>query len=370
MTFKQICDENNIDYQRARNYKNTHKELSVEEVIEYYRNKEKSFKERCKESGISYSNANGYRNRHPEKSLDEIISMYLTPKKKSFSEKCKDNNIPTSRAYHYRKLHPELSDDEVIKDLCENVKRDKLYSEINSLCLKYNLNYKSVLKFKRQHHPNITSAEKIIGYYIQGWKGKEKKASFRQMCLREGISYPTAHNFLKNHSWLTEDEVILYYKGDVLIKEKVWYESLSEFSKKCFDNGIDIRLAQSYKRGHPDLSDEDVINHYLTDSKSFVQKCKDYGLPVSRCYKYKQMNPKMSDDELIDYMLSITEPKDRNISLINTNNYHNMQIKYYYSENGENYYLCKCMLCDYKDIITIDDILNHNKEHNSTDDNS
>ena len=89
MTFKQICDENNIDYQRARNYKNTHKELSVEEVIEYYRNKEKSFKERCKESGISYSKANGYRNRHPEKSLDEIISMYLMVKHLNFIKSIK-----------------------------------------------------------------------------------------------------------------------------------------------------------------------------------------------------------------------------------------------------------------------------------------
>lgn len=65
-----------IKKETAYNYMYVHKELSFEEVLEYYRNK-KSIIEKRKSFGVSCSTISYYRKKHPELTDEQIIELFL-----------------------------------------------------------------------------------------------------------------------------------------------------------------------------------------------------------------------------------------------------------------------------------------------------
>ena len=47
VSLRQKCIKCNVDYEKARKYKYRHPELTDEQVINYYMQKEKSFRQKC-----------------------------------------------------------------------------------------------------------------------------------------------------------------------------------------------------------------------------------------------------------------------------------------------------------------------------------
>lgn len=100
-TFKDKCIKHNINYNKARTYKQRHLELTDNQIIEYYI--QGTFKRLCEMNNISYAKAIQYRNGHPELTDDQIIEYYETKVYgESFANKCHRYGINTSSGVTYR----------------------------------------------------------------------------------------------------------------------------------------------------------------------------------------------------------------------------------------------------------------------------
>lgn len=179
-TFKSLCEQNNIDYQRARNYKNNHKELTKDEVIQFYLCESKTFKQKCEEAGVDYNKATSYRHNHPELTEEEIIKWYLSPFKKiSFREMCENANISYQRAVGYRRLHSELSEEEVVDIIKERVSKDAYRDQIREICKKEGIEYKNVLRFYRNKLKNTNlSPRDVVALYKNNFKSLDVEFAY------------------------------------------------------------------------------------------------------------------------------------------------------------------------------------------------
>ena len=75
--------------------------------------------------------------------------------------------------------------------------------------------------------------------------------TFKQKCLQANINYNRAYNYKYKHPELTEEQVINYYLTSV------------SFAEKCRQADIEYRRAIEYKRRHPELNEEQVISQYI-----------------------------------------------------------------------------------------------------------
>ena len=111
--FKKFCEENGINAYNAWIYKNNHPGITNEEILKHY--KHESVSSKCKRLGISFRAVMGYKKEHPELDYDTIIEKYLQPKELTFTEKCVIAGIHAGSATSYRAKHPELTDEQVIQ---------------------------------------------------------------------------------------------------------------------------------------------------------------------------------------------------------------------------------------------------------------
>ena len=78
-----------------------------------------------------------------------------------------------------------------------------------------------------------------------------KEKTFKQKCLENNISYSAAVHYKSRNPELTDEQVISHYVG----REKT-------FRQKCLENNIEYSRAKTYRSAHPELTDEQVISHY------------------------------------------------------------------------------------------------------------
>ena len=76
VSLRQKCIKCNVDYEKARKYKYRHPELTDEQVINYYMQKEKSFRQKCIDYNVNYNTAKTFRKNHPELSDEQVIIAY------------------------------------------------------------------------------------------------------------------------------------------------------------------------------------------------------------------------------------------------------------------------------------------------------
>lgn len=79
--------------------------------------------------------------------------------------------------------------------------------------------------------------------------------TFKDKCEQLQISYSYAIKCRRAHLELTDEQIIEYY----LTKEK------ETFKDRCDKAKIDYANASSYRQKHPELTDEQVIIHYRPD---------------------------------------------------------------------------------------------------------
>lgn len=161
-------------------------------------------------------------------------------------------------------------------------------SRLRILCEKHGINHEAAKSYKRSH-TELTD-EQIIDYYLN----KCKKGTFKELCERNGISYRAAQCFKSNHNIKTYEETV----KQMLARGKT-------FKDKCIDAGItNTQAAQSYRQSHPELTDEQVIEYYMSyKEKSFSQKCIDAGINPKTGQSAKDSARKkgitLTDEEII-----------------------------------------------------------------------
>ena len=82
-----------------------------------------TFKDKCSQLGISLSAAYKYKFKHPELTDEQVLEYYLN--RETFSSKCNRFEINYIKAHRYKSKHPELTEEQVIlhfrSDLCINI---------------------------------------------------------------------------------------------------------------------------------------------------------------------------------------------------------------------------------------------------------
>lgn len=79
------------------------------------------------------------------------------------------------------------------------------------------------------------------------------------------------------------------------------------FKEKCSRANIRYNAAMAYKRRHPELTDEQVINYYkskIYSYKSSVEKCRQAGISHSSYEQYRRRYPKLTDEQVINRIIS------------------------------------------------------------------
>ena len=79
------------------------------------------------------------------------------------------------------------------------------------------------------------------------------------------------------------------------------------FKEKCIQANIEYKRAYSYKYKHPELTEEQVLNYYLT-SVSFAEKCRQAGIGYRMASDYKKRHKDLTEEQVI---LQCIELKNR-----------------------------------------------------------
>lgn len=96
------------------------------------------------------------------------------------------------------------------------------------------------------------------------------------------------------------------YKGDTMT-----------FKQNCLQANINYNRAYNYKYKHPELTEEQVINYYLT-SVSFAEKCRQAGIEYRRAIEYKRRHPELNEEQAIEeYSKSKDKPSIRSLRILN-----------------------------------------------------
>ena len=65
------------------------------------------------------------------------------------------------------------------------------------------------------------------------------------------------------------------------------------------ENNISYGSALVYRRRHPDIEDDQVIEYFMKRGESFKQKCIDYNVNYQTAIKYRKIHPELSDEQVI-----------------------------------------------------------------------
>ena len=97
-----------------------------------------------------------------------------------------------------------------------------------------------------------------------------------------------------------EDGTILYHKQyNSFSRGQIRYES---FKDKCKKANISYNTALIYRIDHPELTDEQVIQYYLTPKEqSFADKCKKANINYHTAFEYRRNHPELTDEQVIVY---------------------------------------------------------------------
>lgn len=122
------------------------------------------------------------------------------------------------------------------------------------------------------------------------------KMTFAEKCRQVGIKESTGYSYRKKHPELTEEEVLKRSRGSYT------------FKAKCERYGINPGTARSYRNKHPQLTDEQVIAYYI-NHKSLAKRCQEAGLNYDMVRQFRLHHKELTDDEVFDLYLNSSEKK-------------------------------------------------------------
>ena len=164
----------------------------------------------------------------------------------------------------------------------------------------------------------------------------KKTKSFYQKCLDAGVRPDTAKYYRKAHPELTDEQVIEHYTSRKMT-----------FRDRCRQLGIDTHRAEKYKYSHRELTDDQVIEELIRldniknlkyVNKTFRDKCRYHNIDISKAEKYKYKHKELSDEQIIEHFITLKKKSDTHIPFselcrINVVNYN--KARWYKSRHPE-----------------------------------
>lgn len=288
-SLKQVHAESGLicTYGVFKAYVTANKDKSLDEVIEYLRNEYIPRKEIVENSLYKVWRDNKlncnvnyfikYVKEHPEEDINSIIEKFKQDKEISLASVCKRENVDIHSIRGYMKRH-NITVDEAIEMYRNKEKEDKERSEFKKFCEENDINAYNAWVYKNKH-PGITN-EDILKHY--------KHESVSSKCKRLGISYSAVMGYKKEHPELDYNTII----------EKYLHTKELTFTEKCRVAGIHYGSATSYRGNHPELTDEEVIERFIV-KKRHMELCKKFEVSYEIFMRYKRKHPELTDEEII-----------------------------------------------------------------------
>lgn len=339
-SFKQKCEELDIDYTRAINYKYKHKGLTDEQVIKYFTDT------RIVVFGKVYKNvqelANDYklkrntiltRRRKTHESYEDIIKYYtdniLREDKKIVLKNRRIKNGQyieiNGETYSCNRAIKEFSLKEgKIRELIEggmtraeavmytynnNLTANsiekveyngKIYNSITELLKSLDL---SRARYRRyaERYPEKSLQEIIDDMLDAVFIIDDKKYNtFKEACEASGLNYLYVHSYAKNHNLKLKDAIEIYKcaKRDnvfILNKEFKTIKEACEHYKVSYDSVI------NYRNKNKDKSLDEVFEFVLNKKDSFTKLCVKYDVNYYNAMYHKRTHTELTDEQVIMY---------------------------------------------------------------------
>lgn len=167
---------------------------------------------------------------------------------------------------------------------------------LKQLCKQFHVDYRTVLKYVQKNSKLVeVSNEQIVKSYIIH---KIDTSSFVYLCNQYNINPSTAYSYRRRHPELTNEQVIEYYLTPKAIP----------FKQLCIQYGVDWVEARDYKRRHnnKNLTNEQIIHYLLNTHKhtkkgAFSKLCKKYNIDYDKAKAYKKNNKDLTIMQVIQH---------------------------------------------------------------------
>lgn len=135
--------------------------------------------------------------------------------------------------------------------------------------------------------------------------------SFRQRCIREGVSYKAAISRRYCYPQQTDDEIFAYYRS---LKENAGHKPGS-LAAKCVQENVNPKSVYYYRSFHSNLnlSHDELIRKYKDYKRQnnlrhqrlslLAEKCEKHGIKFKTACSLEKQHPDASIDTIIQYYL-------------------------------------------------------------------
>lgn len=174
---------------------------------------------------------------------------------------------------------------------------------LKSLCEQMNMNYNTLLKFRKAHPEYINMSNLEL---IQFWQSTHVKRSSNkhliELAKQHGIKESAIYQYKRSHKGLTDEELINSY---IQFKQRI------SFREMCRQAGINHINAEYYKRKHPELTDKQIIEWYInrngkigrwdTGEESLHSLCKRFNINYQSAIAYRNNHKDLNNTQIIQH---------------------------------------------------------------------
>lgn len=217
----------------------------------------------------------------------------------SFREKCDLLGANYETARRNRNRFKDKTDEEII-EYTLNRQRDVLKAHIiNKYCKENNISRSKSYKIRQQYKSaGIEELIEILETPIA--KIKCYSDTFKTKCEQLGLDYNMVKGYKRLHPELTDEQIIEYYiQKYSTSKNKDKKLGLKDTCRKL---NINYQSLWRYKQRHPGQTNEQLIQYFLQPKqKSFKEKCKQANIDYERARGYKKIHPELTEEQVIIY---------------------------------------------------------------------
>ena len=306
MNIKEQCRLLGFNYANVVSYKSDHPELSYEQIFEYYLHKDKEpLTKKCERLGVNYEQVRGFKKTHKELSIEQVLELFLSGKNKEYvkqkvlqrNKEKRTNIIEVEKAYRAKS---------------NIVVNGKEFKRLYDMLMYYGISDKceSIRAYLR-HHPEKTYEEVLVMYGATEPEDKAEVTKLKQLSKEKGIHFGRAHKYMRYHKLNADDTVEELEKTHIL----------NEYCKK---HNIDRKIAHQIRKEHKDATIEEIlsllenreIKHRPQNIDTFKHKCLEIGLEYNTVKGYRRLHPELTDEQVLDYYIqkySIKSTKNKKL---------------------------------------------------------
>ena len=384
--FKEKCKSRNLNFSTVFSYWNDHPDLTEDEVFHYYDFEKPDFKhikELCEKEGFSYKGFLAFRRRHPDLSEEEQINLHhqnVDRQKPAFKvgDRIKNSYGLEAEIIEYKGANDIdvkfLIDGYVLKGLLvKNIQRKSFghpiytrsYFERKSLNEKY-CGMKKIMNNGMM--AEIIEYRKRNDITVRFEDNAEKITTFNQ--FKEGtIAHPHINTYEIIKKNAAKERIGQSAKNnDGHMMTIIEYVDSGDIDIRR-DDGIKVyhRTYQNFQRGAIDFSQHDHIGEkYLATNGMWMEII---GYPDEKKHYY--VNIQFEDGVIVENNQYLTVKKGQIAHPIlhtqkNFKGFFGFSGGSSFNFEGKRYYKCECEKCKNKYIMTPQEMIEHEKYCNSS----